>query len=224
MPSNISRRERPAKAALTLEGIVDAAMSVIHKDGFKMLTMRRVASDLDTGAASLYVYVRNTTELHALLLDRLLGDLDVAWSGRGSARKRLRRLLVDYLELLERQPGLARTAVITWPAGVHYLDLVESGLRLLIACGMPEARAAWAIDVLLQQATAMGAEHGARITGLDQGISDLRAVIAQAAPVRHPILTRIGIDGMTSGDGPGRRDWAIDALLAGLLTTARPGE
>ena len=199
-------------------------MAVIRQDGFEKLTMRRVASDLDTGAASLYVYVRNTTELHALLLDRLLGDLDVTWSGRGSARKRLHRLLVEYLELLEHQPGLAHTAVITWPAGAHYLDLVESGLRLLIACGMPETRAAWAVDVLLQQATAMGAEYGARMAGRDQGLDDPRAIIAQVTPARHPILTGLGSAGMTSGDGRGRRDWAIDALLAGLLTTARPGE
>jgi len=35
------------------------------------------SQELDTGAASLYVYVRNTAELHAAMLDELLGQVDL---------------------------------------------------------------------------------------------------------------------------------------------------
>src|ERR1022692_1858482 len=56
----VSRRERPAKSALTREGIVAAAVGVMQAEGLDRVTMRRLAQELDTGAASLYVYVRNT--------------------------------------------------------------------------------------------------------------------------------------------------------------------
>ena len=70
-----SRRERPAKPALTRAGIVAAAVEVMRSEGLERVTMRRLAQELDTGPASLYVYVANTAELHAAVLDELLGDL-----------------------------------------------------------------------------------------------------------------------------------------------------
>jgi AcrR family transcriptional regulator len=41
------------------------------------VTMRRLAQELDTGPASLYVYVANTDELHAAVLDEMLGEVDL---------------------------------------------------------------------------------------------------------------------------------------------------
>jgi AcrR family transcriptional regulator len=73
----VSRRERPAKPALTREGIVATAVEVMQAEGLDRVTMRRIAQELDTGAASLYVYVRNTTELHAAMLEELLGQVDL---------------------------------------------------------------------------------------------------------------------------------------------------
>ncbi|WP_217987113.1 TetR/AcrR family transcriptional regulator [Dietzia natronolimnaea] len=66
---------------MSREGIVDAALRVVERDGADKLTLRKVAAELDTGPVSLYVYVRNVTVLHALLADRLLADLDLGWDG-----------------------------------------------------------------------------------------------------------------------------------------------
>jgi len=74
----VSRRERPAKPALTREGIVAAAVAVMQAEGLDRVTMRRIANDLDTGPASLYVYVRNTAELHAAMLEELLSQVDLS--------------------------------------------------------------------------------------------------------------------------------------------------
>ncbi|MGZ4451206.1 MAG: TetR/AcrR family transcriptional regulator [Nocardioides sp.] len=219
----VSRRDRPAKPALSRDAIVDAALAVIEADGFDKLTMRRLAVDLDTAPASLYVYVASNTELHALILGRLLARLDLRWSGRGDWRARLRRLLVEYVDLLVEQPALARAALLTWPQGPAYLDLLELVLRLLTAGGVPDARAAWAVDALLQQATAMAAEQGTRGEGGeddDGGPSEL----AEVDPRRHPTLARLGVEQLVGGEHDARRDWAIDALVAGIETTPLPGE
>ena len=71
-----SRRNRPAKPALTREGIVSTAVEILRSEGLQKVTMRRLALELDTGPASMYVYVRNTVELHAAVLDELLGVVD----------------------------------------------------------------------------------------------------------------------------------------------------
>lgn len=219
-----SRRERPAKPALTRDGIIDAAVAVLERDGFEKLTMRRLAHDLDTGPASLYVYVRSTTEIHALVIDRLLADLDLGWNGKGW-QPRLRQLLIDYIGVLLRYPGLAKSAVATWPEGPHYLDLVELILRLLTTGGVPVRRAAWGVDILLQQATAMAAEWSTRRNSDQaQDIEDLSTVLRGASEQRHPFLWQLGTEAMTGGEDGSRGDWAIDALVTGISTTSRPGE
>ena len=58
-----SRRARPAKTALSRETIVDTALDIVRSEGIDALTMRRLAQALDTGPASLYVYVANQAEL-----------------------------------------------------------------------------------------------------------------------------------------------------------------
>ena len=136
-PEPVSRRDRPAKPPLSRSVIIDAAMRLVEQEGPDRLTMRRLAAELDTGPASLYVYVRNTTDLNALLIDRHLADLDLGWDDVEPARARLHRVLHDYTHLLAGQPALAQAALVTWPEGPHYLDLLELLLRLLHALGLP---------------------------------------------------------------------------------------
>ena len=79
----ISRRERPAKPALSRRWIVDTAVRIMRAEGLDKVTMRRLAQELDTGPASLYVYVANTAELHAAVLDDLLGQVDLSGAEGG---------------------------------------------------------------------------------------------------------------------------------------------
>src|SRR5690348_17079572 len=127
-----SRRERPAKPALTREGIVAAAVAILRAEGLRKVTMRRLAQELDTGPASLYVYVRNTDELHAAVLDELLGTVGPA-PAEGGWRERLERVLTDYTAMLMAHPSLARSALTARPSGPNYLRLIETLLGLLQA-------------------------------------------------------------------------------------------
>ncbi|MFI7387064.1 TetR/AcrR family transcriptional regulator [Streptomyces sp. NPDC049813] len=215
-----SRRERPAKPALSRAGIVAAAVHVLRTEGLGKVTMRRLARELDTGPASLYVYVRNTDELHAAVLDELLAEVDLspAREPGGEWRERLTRLLTSYLEMLFRHPSLARSALTVHPAGAHYLDLVEALLVLLREGGVSDARAAWGVDLLLQYATAMAAEHaGDHPDSLD----DTFTAIATASPARHPELARLG-DVLVAGGGAGRLSWGFATLIAGIEAAPEP--
>ena len=165
--SPISRRERPAKPALTRERIVATAVAVMRAEGLEKVTMRRLAQELDTGAASLYVYVSNTAELHAAVLDQLLGEVDLD-PAAGDWRERLVGVLASYTDVLFEQPGLARSALTGRPSGEHYLLLLEKLLALLDEGGVPPAQASWGVDVLLQVANATAAEHATRRQSSDR--------------------------------------------------------
>ena len=218
-----SRRERPAKPALTRAGVVAAALRVMHAEGLERTTMRRLAAELDTGAASLYVYVRNTAELHAAMLDELLADVDLrpVTSDRDWL-DRLVEVLTSYTMLLFTQPGLARSALFTRPSGPHYLALVEGLLALLEEGGVPPDRAAWGIDLLLQVPTATAAEQTTRDQTL--GASDEDAALAAAlrtAPMHtYPHIAALGPD-LVSGADTDRLTWCLRVLATGVLHTPR---
>ncbi|MGW5741336.1 TetR/AcrR family transcriptional regulator C-terminal domain-containing protein [Amycolatopsis sp. NPDC003861] len=220
--STYNRRERPAKAALTREGIVAAAVAVMRAEGVERVTMRRLAKELDTGAASLYVYVKDTEELHAAVLDELLAE--VALAGEGDWRERLWAVLDSYRSVLFAHPSLARVALVTRLSGPHYLALVEAVLVLLDEGGMAPGQAAWAVDVLLLTATATAVEHGSRRErpGAAREHEVMTESLAGVSPGTHPHIAALATD-LVSGPGPARARWAFDALLNGALATPRPG-
>ncbi|WP_370542092.1 TetR/AcrR family transcriptional regulator [Amycolatopsis sp. FDAARGOS 1241] len=129
MTSPRSRRERPAKPALTRAGIIAAAVAVLRAEGLAELAMRRLAQELDTGAASLYVYVRDPAELHAAVLDELLGEIDLDLKHTGWAQ-RLEAVLTSHAAVLFRYPGLAQSALVARPSGENYLRLLDTLLGL----------------------------------------------------------------------------------------------
>lgn len=220
----MSRRERPAKPALTRAGIVTAAVDVMRAEGLERVTMRRLARELDTGAASLYVYLRNTAELHAAVLDELLGAVDLSpVTAAGEWRDRLVQVLASYTLVLFEHPSLARSALVARPSGPRYLGLVEALLTLLSEGAVPDDRAAWAVDLLLQFATTNAAEHGTRGLAMDAREEEnaLEAALRAASPLTHPHITALGTE-LLSGPGPDRLAWGFSVLINGVLDTPRP--
>jgi AcrR family transcriptional regulator len=218
-----SRRERPAKPALTRSGIVAAALAVMQAEGLDRVTMRRLAAELDTGAASLYVYVRNTAELHAAMLEELLGQIDLSpVSAAGDWQDRLIEILTSYTAILFEHPGLAQSALVTRPSGPAYLGLVEAILALLDAGAIPPDRASWGMDLLLHVATATAVEHGTRERAIDaRDEEDAVAAALRDAPAdRFPHIAAIGATELMSG--PGRLDWGFRVLINGVIHTPRP--
>ncbi|WP_432969981.1 TetR/AcrR family transcriptional regulator [Dactylosporangium sp. CA-233914] len=218
-----SRRERPAKPALTRQGIIDAALQIMNAEGLRKVTMRRVATALDTGHASLYVYVRDAEDLHAQILDALLAPVVEATPPEGTWRDRLKALLIGYHTVLRERPELARMALSTQPSGPHYLALVEAILNLLHEGGADDRAAAWGVDMLLLYPTAIAVEHTqpkpARHASGD--LDTLTAVLAEVDAARTPHIARLG-HLLISGNPSTRADWALDVLLDGILHATPP--
>jgi AcrR family transcriptional regulator len=221
----VSRRARPAKPALTRAGIVAAAIAVMQAEGLDRVTMRRLAQDLDTGAASLYVYVRNTAELHAAMLDELLAGVDLSpVTAAGDWRDRLITVLWSYTRILLEQPGLAPSVLVTRPSGPAYLSLAEGILALLSAGGVAADRAAWAVDLLLHFATSTAAEQGTRQRTIDASDEEdaVAAALRTAPAAIYPHLAALGAEELMSGPGPDRLTWGFSVLINGVLQTPRP--
>ncbi|MFC5075433.1 TetR/AcrR family transcriptional regulator [Kitasatospora cinereorecta] len=221
----ISRRERPAKPALSRQWIVDTAVRVMRTEGLEKVTMRRLAKELDTGPASLYVYVANTAELHAAVLDTLLGEVDLTGGGaEDSWRERLRAVLASYTTVLFAHPQLARSALVARPGGENYLRLVERVLELLSRSGASREQVAWGVDTLLQVATATAAEHSTQehdpMTE-DDWNATTRA-LQSVDEATHPAIAA-HMPALVSGSADDRMGWSFDVLVNGITHTPVPG-
>ncbi|TDV57496.1 TetR/AcrR family transcriptional regulator [Actinophytocola oryzae] len=221
----ISRRERPAKAALSRDGIIATAVAVMRAEGLEKVTMRRLAQELDTGAASLYVYVANTAELHAAILDELLGEVDLDTEARdGDWRDRVEAVLTSYMRVLFAHPALARMALSARPSGRHFLRLAERLLALQVEGDVPPARAAWGVDILLQLATASVAEHATQAQSGDSEADwdALTRAIREVPASTHPHLHALGAS-VLGGSPQDRLTWGLRVVIDGITHTPVPG-
>ncbi len=205
----------------------------MRAEGLEKVTMRRLAQELDTGPASLYVYVANTAELHAAVLDALLGEVDPGRDGSGRDgsgrdggadwRGRLLAVLGSYTRVLFEHPQLARSALVARPSGENYLDLVERVLDLLSRSGAPREQVAWGVDILLQHATATAAEQGTRErdpSARDDWNALVEAVHTSDEAARPMI--RAHLPALLSGPDEHRLTWGFDVLINGIVGTPLP--
>ncbi len=196
----------------------------MREEGLERVTMRRLATELDTGPASLYVYVQNTAELHGALLDELLAGLELPTVEVADRwRDELIDLLTAYTRLLMEYPSLARSALTLRPYGPNYLRLIDVLLGLLHAGGVPARQAAWGVDLLLQQATATAAEQGTRDEAVETDREEEALVVAvrEATGGDYPNIDRARGE-LFSGTGERRLRWALAALIAGVADTPAP--
>lgn len=215
-----SRRGGPAKPPLSRDAIVAEALRQITANGLKDTSLRKVAAALETGPATLYAYVHDLEELHALVLDRALAGVRLPTAARSSTwRDRLVTVLESYARVLSASPGLAHLAFGTVAVGPNALRITDRVLSLLDEGGVNPATAAWAVDLLLLYVTAVVAEHTG---GVDPAAPDgaVARAIAGASARDYPGISAARAD-LLSGTGEERFAWAIDVLLRGILHAPR---
>jgi AcrR family transcriptional regulator len=216
----ISRRNRPAKAPLSQDLIVSTALDILERDGLSGLSLRRIASALDTGAASLYVYLANLNELHALMLDQALAAIklpktqDLAW------RDRIKSFLLDYFHVLYERQGLAELAMSTVATGPNSLRIWELLLGLLKEGGVETARAAWGVDLLILYVTAIAAEQSIRNKN-SQSLDEVKLALSAVSSDEFPLIFSLK-EALFSGDGITRSEWALDVIIEGIVGSRLP--
>src|SRR3954471_15207687 len=225
--SNRSARERPARPPLSREAVVDAGLKVLEAEGLDAVTMRRVAAELDTGAASLYVYVANRDELLDLMLDRVVSTLAIEPLDPERWREQVKGLLRAEVEVMDAYPGIARVALGRIPTGEHAIRAAEALLSYLRAGGVPDLSAAWAADLLHLFTTAMALENSIQAAaGLDEEtladyVAGVRARFEAVSPDRFPNMVAL-MPMLFQGTGEERFQFGLDLLINGLITTPPP--
>lgn len=224
-PRSRSTRDRPAKAPLSEEAVVDAALAVAKKEGLAAVTMRRVAAELDTGPASLYVYVSNRDELLRAMLDRVGASIPRVEPDPKRWREQLYDLLDAFRVALEEHPGLATVLPGVPVVTDASLGSIENLLGLLVAGGIAPQDAAWACDILMLIVTATASEADLRRDAGhaldDDFVEQMRSTFAAVPADRYPNVASHASE-LVAGDGNDRFRFSIDTFIDGLV--ARSGK
>jgi AcrR family transcriptional regulator len=217
-----STRGRPAKAPLSADTVIDAALAILKSEGLEAVTMRRVATALDTGAASLYVYVPGREGLLRAMLARVTATVALEQPDPSRWRAQLHSLLLRLHRALVAHPGIAAITLADPPTTDAVLLLTENLLGILLAGRLDLQDAVWAGDIFVSLVTASAREDDVRHPrGSDDDdrcaqIDEIYKTFAGLPPDRFPILSAHAAQ-MVAGNGDERFRFAIDVVIDGVL-------
>lgn len=141
-------RRRRRNDGLSVDRITAAALEIMDAEGLDALTMRRLAADLDSAAASLYRHVSTREELLVLVMDRVLGEISdppeftdwregAAWMAR------------DFHQVLARHPDVVHLLTTDRLLGPNAMRGRELSLKGLMAAGFPPEQAIGAYAMIV---------------------------------------------------------------------------
>src|ERR1700684_3097865 len=146
------------KRPITVEAIVGTAFGIVEKEGYEALTMRRVATALETGPSSLYAHVVNKEDLDELLIGRLCAAIELPEPDPATWRQQIISVCTQLRDQYRRYPGISRAAFAAAPSNLDTLRVSEGMLAILLAGGIGPQAAAWATDALLLYVNAYSLE------------------------------------------------------------------
>jgi AcrR family transcriptional regulator len=219
-----SARDRLAKEPLSRELIVDTALGILRAEGLDAVTMRRVATALDTGPASLYVYVEGSDGLRMAMLDSILEGITLEKPDPSRWRQQVHSQLHAMLEVMEAHNGIATVAVKP-PTDRRALLFAENLMGLLLAGGIAPHDAGLGCDLLRRTATTAAIERAIWASSVPDPcdaatISQyLYEIYRSLPPEEFPNLTTYA-GSIVREDPDSRFHFAVDTILDGLAARA----
>jgi AcrR family transcriptional regulator len=132
------RGQRRRREPITREAIVDAALRLLDQDGLDQLSMRRLADELGTGAASLYWHVGSKDGLLDLVLDRVIGELEVPDPDPERWQEQVKQIARAQRAGILRHRDIVRISLGRIPLGPNALEHSERVLAIIRAGGVPD--------------------------------------------------------------------------------------
>ena len=225
--------ERPKgrrRDPLTREGIVAAALKVLDEHGLAGFSMRRVADELDTGAASLYWHVGSKDGLLDLVMEEVIGEHEIPdpeperWQEQlKEVARAMRRTILSHRDIVQVSIGRI-------PMGPNALRLSERVLAILRAGGVPDALAVQSYLLLISVVNGFtmdeaGYEQAAVETAPppERAGEMVKSYLGSLPPDRFPNLSEVG-EHFAESDQDARFELLLDLFVDGLAAKAESSQ
>ena len=209
------------KQPITVEAIISTAFGIVAEEGYEALTMRRVATVLETGPSSLYAHVVNKEDLDELLIGRLCAEISLPEPDPASWRQQIVSVCAQLRDQYLRYPGISRAAFAVAPSNLDTLRVSEGMLAILLAGGVAPQTAAWTIDSLVLYVNSYSLEVSLvpkRLSPHDDDWVITRDEMLRrfaALPDTFPQTKRYASE-LTAGSSHDRFDFTIGLMIDGL--------
>src|SRR4051794_4759608 len=213
---------RAERRPLTRDAIVDAALTLLDREGLGGLSMRKLADELGVGAASLYWHVGDKEELLGLLLDRIVGETDVPEPDPANWQEQVKEMGRENRRLLRRHRDAAQISLGRIPVGPHSMPVLERYLAVLRAADLPPRVIALAADMFALYVGGFAFEESMRVPPLGDeraGQEQLAEYFRSLPREDFPSLVALA-DDLTAGDADERFEFALELLVRGLEAMA----
>jgi len=213
------------RRTLTREDVVTEALAVIGADGVDALTMRALATRLGVVPGALYRHVRNKEQLHDLVLDGVLAEVDCTVDHRRAWTNRVKVLAHRLRTVLENHPGIAGLLKTRDPLGPHSLALAEAFLAALQTAGLPEREAGLAFCLIYDYTLGFALSSPTSVN--EQRVQDAATrnrlhTFLRSLPVdQFPTLVTLG-ETVWRNNRDERFTTGLDTIVRGLETAQLP--
>jgi AcrR family transcriptional regulator len=222
-------RKQRVERTLSRDSIVDAALRVVDAEGTDAATMRRVAQELNTGAASLYAHVEGKDELLDLAFDRVIGE--VVYDETPDPKKwrqQVRDLCVAWHDVLLTHRDLAKVGLGKVPSGTNAVASMERMLAIMKAGKLSDRVIAFGADLISAYVTASAYETSLFIErNLDPAGNfidwhDEMEAFFRSLPVdRFPTIVSMAsalVGEADETDGEARFQFGLNVIITGLAS------
>ncbi|GAB3617353.1 TetR/AcrR family transcriptional regulator [Okibacterium endophyticum] len=219
------RGTRGPRQKVSVDQIVDTAISVADDDGVEAISMRKIAERIDVSTMSLYTYVDSKSALIDLMIDRVTSWLPREPLDHLPWRARLQRIARQQLEHYRRHPWLFQVNTSRPPLGPGISDQYEYQLSAVEGIGLTDLEMDGVITLVgsFVESTAR-AEVDARRGASLSGQSDLEWWEANATVLdavmdaeRFRLSGRVGTAAGEAYQSPSSPDFGFEFGLGVLL-------
>ncbi|MCD7440367.1 TetR/AcrR family transcriptional regulator C-terminal domain-containing protein [Streptomyces lincolnensis] len=183
IPSVWARPEhKPGQPTLSRAAIVREAIVTLDAEGVEALSMRKLATRLNAGAASLYRHVATKDELMELAVDEVAAEIHVPPADSADWRAAVTEAAGSFRTTALRHPWLSS---VLGQAGLAYLgpnlmSFSERLAALFTAAGFPEPERA--IETVLAYVTGMSTTEAAWLTTVARSGATEAEFVARLLP------------------------------------------
>jgi AcrR family transcriptional regulator len=218
-------RRRAPRNSLNPDRILDAALTLLDRDGAEAFTMRGLAQQLGVGTMAVYSHFRGKDEISYAVAQRLLDTIELPPGGSDDPHSELREVCVGVYRLFTEHPSALELLADRPLRGDDAIALIDRMLGLLRGAGLDPTDAAHAHVALMQYTVGSALWNTRRARALCQeGARDrVRAKIAALPRDTYPALVALAPELLcTQSEGSGQFEYGLDGLLRGLLGGTAP--
>jgi AcrR family transcriptional regulator len=222
-----ARGARRRREPISREAIVDAAMALLDSVGYEAFSMRALAEELGTGAASLYWHVGSKDGLFDLVFDKVIAEVAAVLPEADPARwqEQVREVARAQRASVHRHPFIVPMSIGRIPMGPSAIRLSEQVLAIMRAGGLPPRLAVQGYLLLISAINGFTTdESGSEGAGGDspshQELAGMISGYFTSLPAEHfPHLRELAPE-FSLADEDERFELLIDIFVDGLARRA----